>query len=360
MLFDPAQSFDANVASGPFEIDERDYRDQASTPAYSFLGFPINYPYGIAAGSLPTSRHTTAAFRLGYDVVVYKTQRAHAFPCNPFPNVLPLAVTGDLTTESLQQPLVVADEYPEDISRLNITNSFGVPSPEPAVWTADFPRALAGAGAGQLLIMSVVGTIREGFTPDEYYDDFATAATFAVQAGAKAVEINLSCPNVASEGVICYSHDAVVAICARTKRAIGDVPLIIKVGYYSAEQQTVLEEIVRDVHEHVAAISAINTLQGTIVDRDGNQALPGPGRLRSGVCGAGIKWAGLDMVRRLDDLRKRSGYAYEIIGVGGVMQPSDFAEYRAAGADVVQSVTAPMWNSLLAQETKAAYPTAAS
>ncbi|QQS18149.1 hypothetical protein IPL68_05955 [Candidatus Saccharibacteria bacterium] len=86
---------------------------------------------------------------------------------------------------------------------------------------------------------------------------------------------------------------------------------------------------------------------------DGEQALPGVGRLKSGVCGAGIKWAGVDMVRRLDALRKREGYGYEIIGVGGVMIPADFADYRAAGADIVQAVTAPMWNPLLAQEIKA-------
>ena len=138
-----------------------------------------------------------------------------------------------------------------------------------------------------------------------------------------------------------------------TKAALGDTPLIIKVGYYAPEQQAVLEEVVRDVNPYVAAISAINTLQGTIVDASGEQALPGTGRLKSGVCGAGIKWAGLDMVRRLDALRKREGYGYEIIGVGGVMTPADFAQYRAAGADVVQAVTAPMWNEHLAQDIKA-------
>lgn len=352
MLYDPDKTFAQNAAEGPFDIDSKDYRDQNAEPKYTFLGFPVQFPFGIAAGSLPTSRHTSAAFRLGYDVVVYKTQRAHEFPCNPYPNVLPLKIDGDLTLEKLQEPLVVAADYPNDLSRLNITNSFGVPSPDPGVWTADLPAAVAGAGMGQVLIMSVVGTIREGFGPEEYYDDFASAARLAKEAGAQVVEINLSCPNVASEGVICYSHEAVLEICQRTKAALGDTPLVIKIGYFTADQQNTLEEIVRDVSPYVAAISAINTLQGTIVDEHGEQALPGKGRLKSGVCGAGIKWAGLDMVRRLDALRKKEGYSYEIIGVGGVMTPSDFAEYRAVGADVVQAVTAPMWNSLLAQEIK--------
>lgn len=360
MLYDPTKTYAENVAEGPFDIDTKDYRDSSAQPQYTFLGFPINFPFGIAAGSLPTSRHTNAAFRLGYDVVVYKTQRAHEFPCNPFPNVLPIAVDGDLTLEKLKQPLVVLPDYPPTLAALNITNSFGVPSPDPSVWVADFPAALAGVGKGQLLIMSVVGTIREGYGANEYYDDFAAAAGLAKQAGAKVVEINLSCPNVASEGVICYSHDAVVEICKRTKAVLGDTPLVIKIGYFTREQQNTLEEIVRDVVPYVAAISAINTLQGTIVDENGEQALPGPGRLRSGVCGAGIRWAGLDMVRRLDALRKKEGYSYEIIGVGGVMTPADFAEYRAARADVVQAVTAPMWNEHLAQDVKTVYSTPSS
>ena len=312
----------------------------------------MHLPFGIAAGTLPTSRHTEAAFRLGFDVVCYKTQRSGEFLSNPYPNVLALDVQGDLTLDKLSQPLVGKDTFPSDVSELSITNSFGVPSRGPGIWRSDLEKALAGAGKGQLLIMSVVGTIREGASEDEYYDDFASTAKIAVEAGAKIIEVNLSCPNVASEGVICYSPSAVLEICRRTKAAIGDIPLIIKVGYYSHDQQALLKQIVESVAPFIAAISAINTLPGTIVDEAGNQALPGKGRNKSGICGASIKWAGLDMVRRLDELRKTNGYNYEIIGVGGVMKPSDYKEYVAAGADCVQAATAPMWNQYLAQEIK--------
>ncbi|MBP9668078.1 diguanylate cyclase [Candidatus Saccharibacteria bacterium] len=350
-FYDYDKTYDDNYDTGPFNMDENDYRTN-DQPAYEFLGHKINFPFGIAAGSLPTHRHTDAAFRLGYDVVCYKTQRSGEFPCNPFPNVLPIEIDGDLTLERLAKPLVVSDSYPSDSSNLSITNSFGVPSRGPSVWVDDVKKALMGAGDGQLLIMSVVGTIKEGFTPDEYYTDFAVAAKEAKDAGANVVEVNLSCPNVASEGVICYSEDAVYEICTRVKAAIGETPLVIKVGYYRPEQQKLLETIVARIAPHVAAISAINTLAGEIVTKDGEQALPGPGRLKSGVCGAGIKWAGLDMMRRLDTLRKAKGYTYEIIGVGGVMSAADYQEYRSAGADVVQSVTGAMWNQYLARDIK--------
>ena len=178
-FYDPTKTFEDNVAEGPFELDGIDLRDQTTDPKYTFLGHTINFPFGIAAGSLPTSRHTSAAFRLGYDVVVYKTQRSTTFPCNQFPNVLPVQIDGDLTLEKMQGRLTVASEYSSDLSKLSITNSFGVPSPDPSVWTVDLPQAIAGAGKGQLLIMSTMGTIQEGFGAEEYYTDFARAASLA-------------------------------------------------------------------------------------------------------------------------------------------------------------------------------------
>ena len=59
------------------------------------------------------------------------------------------------------------------------------------------------------------------------------------------------------------------------------------------------------------------------------------------------------MVKRLDGLRKKNGWSYEIIGVGGVMNVNDFQGYRQAGADVVQSATAAMWNTDFAKQVKA-------
>jgi dihydroorotate dehydrogenase (NAD+) catalytic subunit len=89
------------------------------------------------------------------------------------------------------------------------------------------------------------------------------------------------------------------------------------------------------------------------VDEKGEQALPGPNRLKSGVCGAGIKWAGVDMAKRLAAARTKLGLDYKIVGVGGVMSAADYHEYRAAGADLVQSATGAMWNPQLAAQIKA-------
>lgn len=353
VMYDPTRTFDDNFDNGPFPLDgpEVPYKNSGE-PSFSFLGHSLYSPFGIGAGSLPTSKHVRYAFERGYDVVCYKTQRSVPFEVNAFPNVTYLDVDGDLTLEKAAKPLVGHLDSDAPVEKLTITNSFGNPSRGPDFWVEDMKQAVAAQGKGQLLISSVVGTIQDGFSQDDYYDDFAKAALLAVSAGVQAIEVNLSCPNVASEGVLCYSHDAVVSVCQKVKAAIGDIPLIAKIGYFSSDPQDLLEQIVLDTKPYLAAFSAINTIPAAVVDEQGKQLLPGEGRLKSGICGAGIKWAGLDMVARLDALRKKHGLDYEIIGIGGVATPDDFKQYRQAGADVVQSVTAAMWNPGLAAEIK--------
>lgn len=361
VFLDPAKTFDDNFDHGPFPLpsSEPPYKN-VGEPHYAFLGYPIYSPFGIGAGSLPTSKHIRYAFERGFDVVVYKTQRSVPFKVNDFPNVVYVDVDGDLTLEKAAQPLLGHATSALPVEKLTITNSFGNPSRGPEFWVDDMKQALAAQGKGQLLIAGVVGTIKAGFSQADYYEDFAQTAKLAASTGVQAIEVNFSCPNVASEGVLCYSHDAVVTIARRTKALVGDIPLIGKLGYFRPEQQDLLEQIILDTAPYLAAYSAINTIPAAVVDEQGKQFLPGEGRLRSGICGTSIKWAGLDMVKRLDAMRKKHNLDYEIIGIGGVMTPADFQDYRQAGADVVQSVTAAMWNANLAAEIKNAFTDSAA
>ncbi len=352
-IYDPNKSYEENFEKGPYGAFAKTTSSTSSTePKYTFLGFKIGLPFGIAAGSLPNSKFTNAAFDMGFDVSCYKTRRSSEFPSNQWPNVLFINIKGDLTLERAKEPLEGSLKPFTDDKHYSITNSFGNPSQDSKIWAQDMKLAVEYPKNGQLLIASVVGTIKEGFTAEEYYDDFAVTAKAASDAGAKVIELNLSCPNVASEGVLCYSPEAVLAICQKTRKVLGDKPIVVKFGYFSHEQQDLLEKIIKSIAPLINAVSAINTIPAAVVDSNGKQALPGAGRLTSGICGASIKWAGLDMVKRLDKMRKDKGYKFEIIGVGGVMTPEDFFEYREAGADVVQSVTAAMWNPHLAQEIK--------
>lgn len=353
VMYDPTKTFDDNVDHGPFPLKagEEPYKNDGE-PRFKFLGHELYSPFGIGAGSLPTSKHVRFAFERGFDVVCYKTQRSVVFKPNEFPNIVYVDLDGDLTLEKAAKPLTGHKDSDLPPERLSITNSFGNPSRGPDFWVEDMKKAAAAQGKGQLLIASVVGTIQDGFSEDDYHADFAATAKLAVSAGVKVIEVNLSCPNVASEGILCYGHDAVVSVCKKVKEAVGDIPIVAKIGYFSPDQQELLESIVLYTRDYLAGFSAINTIPAPVVDEQGDQILPGEGRLKAGICGAGIRWAGLEMVGRLKDLREKHGLSFEIIGIGGVATPADFKAYLGAGADVVQSVTAAMWNPDLAAQIK--------
>lgn len=351
-FYDPHKTFDENFKYGPYvPADFQTYKNLGE-PKYSFLGYKIYSPFGIPAGSLPSSRHLKFAFESGFDVNVYKTMRSVDFEVNPYPNIVYVDVDGDLTLERAEKGLLGSEKQFRDLEQTSITNSFGNPGKGPDYWLDDLKQAMAYQQKGQLLIMGTVGTIKPGFDDNDYFDDFAATAKLAAQTGVKVVEVNLSCPNVASEGVLCYNKDADKEIARRCKQAIGDTPMILKLGYFSSAQQNLLENVVKEIAPYTAAISAINTIPAVVLNSKGQQLLPGQGRLKAGICGASIKWAGIDMVKRLDAIRKKFGYDFEIIGVGGVMTVSDFHDYRDAGADLVQSATGSMWNPNLAAKIK--------
>jgi dihydroorotate dehydrogenase len=352
-FYDPTIDYDTNFDNGPVEVynDSKPYENNGK-PKFDVLGKKVYSPFGIPAGPLLNSNYIKYAFERGFDVLCYKTQRSIVTKSNQFPQVLYVDIDGDLTLEKAAEPLVGLTETTKSPTDLSITNSFGNPSRGPEFWVEDLKKAKSYQGDGQLLIMSVVGSIQEGFSEEDYWDDFAATAKLAADTGVEAIELNLSCPNVATEGVLCYTHDAVVEICKRVKEKVGNTPVVAKFGYFSAKQQELLEKIATDASPFLSAISAINTISAPVVDEAGEQALPGPNRLKSGVCGASIKWAGLEMVARLKALREKLNLEFEIFGVGGVMTPQDFKAYRKAGADCVQSATGAMWNPHLAQEIK--------
>ncbi|TSC88252.1 MAG: dihydroorotate oxidase [Microgenomates group bacterium Gr01-1014_7] len=354
-FYDPGKTYDENYNYGPYGAfaDGKDLRTN-EIPKIDFLGFKINTPFGIPAGPLLNAKFCKAAFEKGFDVIHYKTRRSRVFPTNQWPNVLFVDVPGDLTPlGGAKKPLLGSKTTNKNPTHFSITNSFGNPSPDPDIWQEDMKKAVEAEGPGQLLVASVVGTIKKGFSEEDYFDDFAKSAKLAKETGVKVIELNLSCPNVANEGIICYDLEAVERICRKSKGSVGDMPLLIKLGYFSPEEQNLLENIVKSILPYISGIAAINTIPAPVVDENGKQALPGsPARLVAGICGASIKWAGLEMVKRLNLIKKKLKSNFAIIGVGGVMKPADYFEYRKFGSDLVQSATGAMWNPYLAQEVK--------
>ena len=344
-FYDPAKSYLDNFEHGPFGLfADTSPASQTSEPKHTFLGHPVFAPFGIPAGPLINGKFVKAALDMGFDIPVYKTVRTHRYECHPWPNVLAVKVEGDLAPD---RRLVANQDYSEPLS---ITNSFGVPSFDPEFWQRDMAEVAAYARPGQVVVGSFQGTLPENGSVADYIADFVLGARLVKETGVKVIEVNLSCPNEGTANLLCFDIHRSRHVVEAIKDEIGSVPLVIKMAYYKDESR--LEDFLREVGKTVDGISAINTISAEILDEHGKQALPGAGRLRSGVCGSAVKWAGVAMTSRLARLRGELGMKFAIVGVGGAGDAAAFDEYRRAGADAVMSATAAMWNPMLAQEIK--------
>ena len=374
-FYDVNLSYEDNYAKGPFgqfkaALDaapaaavkaaaDETASASAPAPAYDFFGHPVNLTFGIPAGPLLNARYTTAAFRMGFDIATYKTVRSRAWGCNPFPNVLavhPRRADGRLIpgSDELDEGVLADTNYEMPIS---ISNSFGVPSRDPDDWQPDMRDAISAAGTGQVLLPSFQGSRTAGMNETDYIADHVTTARLVAETGAQLMIMNTSCPNEGHNRLLCHNPGLVGRITEAVKNEIGDRPLMIKLAYLPEgpdPEHDPLETMVRETAARgtVQGFSAINTISARLVDKDGNQALPGEGRDRSGVCGRAIRGAGVDMVSRLVAIRERLGLDFTIMGLGGVVAPDDYDAYRAAGADVVMSATGAMWDARLARRIK--------
>lgn len=346
-FYDPEKSYEENFTNGPYgAFADGEVVENNSKQEFDFLGFKVNSPFGIPSGPLINGAFVKAALDKGFDLVEYKDTRSHAHPCNPMPNIVPLEVVGDMTLEKAAQGVTIASSYKEPLS---ITNSFGIPSKDPSFWQADLKEAAQYAKEGQVVIGGIQGTIQETGGFEAYLEDFKNTARLVNETGVKVIELNLSCPNEGINNLLCFDVERSAKVVEAVRSQIGTTPLIIKISYFPDIDH--LETLVKAVAPFVQSISAINTIPSKIVDKEGNPVLTG-GRVTSGTCGAPIKWAGLDMVKKLKELRTKLNLSYAIIGVGGVTTTDDFFEYQYAGADFVMAATGAMWNPYLAKEIK--------
>jgi dihydroorotate dehydrogenase (NAD+) catalytic subunit len=350
-FYNPTKSYEENYNQGPFGAftEKKIFKDKQE-PKDTFLGQQVHLPFGIPAGPLLNGNFVKAALDRGFDLPVYKTVRTKKRACAPFPNVLSVNITDNLTFTEAEQGIIANKTYSKN--NLSITNSFGVPSFDPDIWQPDMKKAVKYAKTGQVVIGSFQGTTNTDGDTKAYIQDFVTAARLVKETGTKILEVNFSCPNEGTANLLCFDIKRVQQIVEAIKNEIGETPLIIKTAYYKTDEE--LTKLLKAIGNTIQGIAAINTIPAKIVNDKGEQALPGKGRERSGVCGHAIKWAGLDMTKRLHNLRKKFHQTFAIIGVGGVTTPEDYREYKEAGADAVMSATGAMWNPYLAQEIKQA------
>lgn len=334
--YDPEQTYEWNYYHGPTEPPEVEV--PAIPGRWRFCGMRVGSPLGIPAGPLLNSGWIAYYAALGFDVLTYKTVRTRFRACYERPNLLPVEtppLTGRERTVAAAQAMT---------DPLSWAVSFGMPSTAPEQWRPDVTRARKHVPPSQVLVVSVVATPEDDWTLDQLADDYATAAGWAVEAGAQAVEANFSCPNVASRDAQLYVDPPAAAVVAeRLRQAIGQTPLLLKIGLF--DDPGLAEALVEAVAPHVDALSTVNCIAAQVVWPNGKLAFDGEAR---GIAGEAIRERSVQQVRELRGIIERLGAGLEVIGVGGIATAEHVRSYLAAGAEAVQLATAAMRDPLVA------------
>jgi len=351
------QPFPAN-AQGPWDSVPATW--QASTPPiWRLLGFDVSFPVGVPASVLTATADWIEYYaRQGFNVLTYKTVRSRARDAHPSPNWVFLKSLKEPLDPGKAAPTSTEGDtfaWPENPTAFSMANSFGVPSFGPEVWQKDVSKAVACLRSGQILIVSVMATYEE-FAGAAMIEDFVTVAKMARNAGAPAIELNLSCPNTLDpqsgqikRSLICESAKDTADIVQAVHDAIAGIPLVVKLSYMPKDRlRDVVEPLLRN--GLVRGVSGINTLQMDVFRSDASPAFVGTAsdsmapRNPAGVSGVAIRNYGLQFVRSLNEIREESGLEFDIIGMGGVMNATDVDEYLKAGAQAVQTATAAFFN----------------
>jgi len=343
-LYDATKSYEANYREGPFFQGDFPARPEIKQKT-KLWNWELNSPIGIPAGPLLNSNWIKFYASMGFDIPVYKTVRSIEHPSHPAPNCVYVNPPEQIQLGS--KPQLITVPKPDFLEDLTITNSFGVPSMPASTWMQDVQIANDSLADGQIMMLSFMGT--DGAGGRDLIADYAYTAAMAKEAGGRILETNYSCPNLCGGKAGAIYQDPVSSsqIAKAIREEIGSSqPFMIKIGNLPYEQ---LKEVVAANVPFVDGIAGINTMPGEVRTPNGEQALPGEGRLSSGICGSKIKDVSQDFVEKLVRIKKELNADFTICGVGGIMTAEDFAERLNSGADIAMSATAIMWDPYLAQ-----------
>jgi dihydroorotate dehydrogenase (NAD+) catalytic subunit len=183
-----------------------------------------------------------------------------------------------------------------------------------------------------------------GRTHDEFV---AMARQLDGQKGVAAIELNISCPNVA-HGVD-FGADA--GLCHRLVsdvRGACSVPILAKL----TPNVTSIAEIAKAAADGGAdAISLINTVLGMAIDWRKRQ--PMLGNVMGGLSGPAIKPIALRCVYQVAQAVKTP-----LVGIGGIATIDDVLEFLVAGASAVQIGTANYYDPTVTMKLVEALPAA--
>lgn len=163
-------------------------------------------------------------------------------------------------------------------------------------------------------------------------DEYVQVAKKCDENNIKAIELNVSCPNVKSGCLEFGTDENSLYELVSAVRAVYNGFLIVKLtpNVTSIEKLGVAAE-----KAGANAISAINTLKGTSIKIDFIRGKFHKTIVQGGYSGIGIKPVAIGAICRLSKV-----ITIPIIGIGGIETLEDVLEFFAAGAEAVQVGTA--------------------
>ncbi|HEX2708734.1 MAG TPA: hypothetical protein VHM66_12085, partial [Solirubrobacterales bacterium] len=163
------------------------------------------------------------------------------------------------------------------------------------------------------------------------------------------IELNVSCPNVHS-GLIVGEQPAETEALLETLRPLTAKPLIVKLTPNVADPAAVA---VGAEHGGADAVSLINTLKASAFDSATGESALAAGH--GGLSGPAVRPVALQQLRAVN-----AAVGLPAIGMGGICNGADAAEFLAAGAALVavgtESFRDPRAGSRVAAELESARP----
>ena len=204
-------------------------------------------------------------------------------------------------------------------SRSGLINAMGLPNPgiETYVEEIKFSKTILAVP----LIVSIFG-----YTSEEY----AAVSKRAIDAGADAVELNVSCPHVKQTGAEIGQNPKLLSEIVENVKAKINKPVIVKLSP-NVTDITILAKA--SMEAGADGLTVINTLKAIAIDIETQQ--PILSNVKGGLSGEAVKPVAL---RCVYDIAEQ--YKVPIIGCGGVSNWHDAVEFFLAGASAVQIGTA--------------------
>lgn len=181
------------------------------------------------------------------------------------------------------------------------------------------------AERGARTIVSIAG---------ETVDEFARlAAKLRSVGGFEALEVNISCPNVADRGQVfaCRSDSAAQVIQAVRRSSDSRLPIFAKLSPDVTDIVEIADSVLR---AGATGVSLINTLLGMVIDT--HTMRPALAGVTGGLSGPAVRPVAVRCVWQV----RQAFPDTPIIGMGGIRSGHDALEFLLAGANAVSVGTA--------------------